>query len=148
MSDDVKHFCVLIPCSEQETWAVPQNCLAEIITLPIESEMPPEQVEWRGRTIPVVHLGERAGAGWGDHGCDTGLIAVFLGLEGDGCRYWGLAVHGELLKMAQIQPEDIEDAPECVSANASAAFHYQGQLCQVPDLDSVQKRILADARVA
>ena len=40
--------CVLLPVATGETWAVPQNCLAEILTVHTTEEAPPRQVERNG----------------------------------------------------------------------------------------------------
>ena len=88
MADNTKRWCVLIPCSSTETWAVPQNCLAEIVTLQADTQQPPQQVQWRERTVPVLELGNGAGSLWQQPRRETGLVAIFLGLKGEGCEYW------------------------------------------------------------
>ncbi|MEM9255764.1 MAG: hypothetical protein AAGA91_09960 [Pseudomonadota bacterium] len=141
MSDDNAKWCVLLPCSQEETWAVPQNCLAEIVTVPTRSEQPPTEVFWRGREIPVLDFAADGEDGWREPRRGTGLIAVFLGLEGEACEYWGLAVRGEGLAAARVDPEEITDVPDGVADHATAAFELQGVVYQVPDLDGLQKQI-------
>jgi hypothetical protein len=141
MSESAKRWCVLIPCSDTETWAVPQNCLGEIFTVPTDDVQPPASVEWRGETVPVLDFGSDDGSQWRDPGRGTGLVAVFLGLRGEGCSYWGVAVRGDGLRVVDLAAEDVEDAPDKVGEYATAAFNFKGVLCQVPDLDGFQKQI-------
>lgn len=148
MTDDTKQWCVLIPCSTTETWAVPQNCLAEIMTLNVDTALPPDAVSWRGRTVPVLDFGSDDGSLWREPHRGAGLVAIFLGLRGEGCEYWGVAVRGEGLKVVSLAPEEVEDVPEQASQYATAAFNFNGVLCQVPDLDSLQKKIAVTQQVA
>lgn len=140
MSDESLRSCVLIPCSKTEAWAVPQICLAEILTLQAATEEPPEEVEWRGVRVPVLDMGRDDGSAWLESS-GSGLIAIFLGLKGEGCEYWGVAVRGEGLMIEKVSPDDIEDAQEQVLPHATAAFHLKGVLYQVPDLDELQKKL-------
>ena len=144
MTDNTKRWCVLIPCSKTETWAVPQNCLGEILTLQSDSELPPEEVNWRDRVVPVMDFGSDDGSAWREPRRGTGLVAIFLGLKGEGCEYWGMAVRGEGLRVVSLSPEEVEDLPEQVGEHATAAFNYHGVLCQVPDLDGFQKTVAAN----
>lgn len=113
----------------------------EIFTVYTDDELPPEQVAWRGETVQVVDLGRDDGPEWRDPGRGAGLVAVFLGLQGEGCCYWGVAVRGDGLRVVDLAGEDVEDVPEQVGAHANAAFRLKGVLCQVPDLDRFQKQI-------
>jgi hypothetical protein len=148
MTDNTKRWCVLVPCSKTETWAVPQNCLGEILTLPTDTELPPDEVSWRGCTVPLLDLGSDDGSRWREPRRGVGLVAIFLGLKGEGCEYWGVAVRGEGLRVVSLSPEEVEDVPEQVRAHATAAFNFNGMLCQVPDLDSFQKKITVSQHVA
>lgn len=148
MSDNTKRWCVLIPCSKTETWAVPQNCLAEIVTLQADTPSPPRQVIWRERTVPVLDLGSDDGSLWRQPRREAGLVAIFLGLKGEGCEYWGVAVRGEGLAVAGLSPEEVEDVSGRTLEHATAAFIFKGVLCQVPDLDGLQKRIAVNQMVA
>jgi hypothetical protein len=148
MTEDVSRWCVLLPCSETETWAVPQNCLGEILTLQADTDSPPDEVQWRDRIVPVIDLGSDDGSVWREPRRGSGLVAVFLGLKGEGCEYWALALRGPSLSVVNLVPEEVEDAPEQASDHASAAFIYRGVLCQVPDLDSFQKKIALSEHVA
>lgn len=143
MTDNTKRWCVLIPCSNTETWAVPQNCLGEIVTLQTDSELPPDEVSWRDRVVPVLDLGRDDGSPWRESRRGTGLIAIFLGLKGEGCEYWGMAVRGQGLRAVSLSPDEVEDMPDQVGEHAAAAFNFHGVLCQVPDLDVFQKTIAA-----
>jgi hypothetical protein len=148
MTDNTKRWCVLIPCSKTETWAIPQNCLGEILTLQGDTELPPDEVSWRGRKVPLLDFGSDDGSLWREPRRGTGLVAIFLGLKGEGCEYWGVAVRGEGLRVVGLSPEEVEDVPERVSQHATAAFNFKGVLCQVPDLDSFQKKIAVSQQVA
>jgi hypothetical protein len=148
MTDDTKQWCVLIPCSHTETWAVPQNCLAEIMTLNVDTALPPDEVRWRGRAVPVLDFGSDDGSLWREPNRGTGLVAIFLGLRDEGCEYWGVAVRGAGLKVVSLSPEKVENMPERASPHAMAAFNFEGVLCQVPDLDSFQKKIAITQQVA
>jgi len=122
--------------------------LGEILTLQADSEIPPDEVSWRGRKVPVLDFGSDDGSRWQEPRRGTGLVAVFLGLKGEGCEYWGVAVRGEGLRVVSLSPDEVDDAPERISQHATAAFNYKGTLCQVPDLDSFQKQIAVSQRVA
>lgn len=148
MSENVKRWCVLVPASATETWAVPLNCLAEIVTLHTEDVAPPAQLGWREHQVPVLDLGCEDGSHWRSASRGTGLLAVFLGLKGEGCEYWGLAVRGEGLRVVSLTSEAVEDVPEQIREYATAAFRFHGELCQVPDLDQFQRRAAARLHVA
>jgi hypothetical protein len=146
--DIQKRWCVLLPCSGTETWAVPQNCLAEIVTLYTDAATPPATVNWRDRTVPVLDLGSEDGSQWREPRRGAGMIAIFLGLKGEGCEYWGLAVRGGGLKVVNLSNGEVKDMPEQVKQHATAAFTFDGMLCQVPDLDSFQRMSTVKQQVA
>lgn len=148
MTDDASRWCVLIPCSKTESWAVPQNCLAEIVTLHDTVEQPPEELDWRGMSVPVLDFGHEDGSHWREQLGGTGLIAIFLGLEGQGCDYWGLAVRGEGLGVRRVAEQQVEDAPGAVQQHATGAFKLQGAVYQVPDLALLQQKIVTGLAVA
>jgi len=141
LENETGHWCVLLPCSDTEFWAVPQNTLAEIVTLHTAGLRPPEQLHWRGATVPVLDFGHDDGSLWREPVGGTGLVAVFLGLEGEGCDYWATAVRGEGLAVRQISPDEVRDAPEAVLEHATSAFVLNGVTYQVPDLVALQRRI-------
>ncbi len=148
MTEGTSTSCVLIPCSDTENWAVPQACLAEIHVVNSTSKTPPKAVEWRGQKVPVMDLGEKGAAPWGERRVGTGLVAIFLGLEGAGCDYWGVAVRGEGLAVARLSSEEISDASGEALEHAASAFKYNDVLYQVPDLDGLQQRIATSAEAA
>lgn len=148
MSENANKWCVLVPCSHTETWAVPLNCLAEIVTLHTDAVSPPSVVSWRERTVPVLDLGADDGSHWLAASRGTGLVAIFLGLKGEGCDYWALAVRGEGLRVVSLASEAVEDVPEQVRQHATAAFRFHDVVCQVPDLDSFQRKAAAGQHVA
>lgn len=148
MTDNTKRWCVLIPCSKSETWAVPQNCLGEIVTLHTDMQLPPNEVAWRGLKVPVLDLGSDDGSLWLEPRRGTALIAIILGLKGEGCEYWGVAVRGEGLRAVSLSPETVEDMPDLVVQHSTAAFKFHDVLCQVPNLDSFQKKMALSQQVA
>lgn len=141
-------WCILLPCSDTEHWAVPQNVLAEIVTLPADQEHPPEELDWRGKSVPVLDLGRPGDPSWGERVGSAGLVAVFRGLSGETCDYWGLALRGEGLAVRRVHPTEVEEATEAVSEHATAAFRMAGVTYQVPDLISFQRRLAANTNAA
>jgi len=127
---------------------VPQNCLAEILTVSSDSDTPPEAVSWRGVDVPVMDFGADGAAPWREARVGTGLVAVFLGLKGENCEYWGVAVRGQGLSIAALSPREVADVEDEVAEHASAAFRYREGLYQVPDLDGLQKTLAASMSVA
>jgi len=148
MTEETFTHCVLVPCSETERWAVPQNCLAEILTINSTAAAPPDEVLWRGMQVPVVDVGAGSEIPWSDERLGTGLVAVFLGLRGEGCEYWGVALRATGLEVVALSPEDVSDRPEAVSEYGTAAFEYQGIVYQVPDIDRLQKKLAVSLQVA
>lgn len=147
MTDDASRWCALLPCSDELALAVPQNCLAEIVTMHTARERPPESVRWRGESVPVIDFSPEHN-GWREERSGTGLLAIFRGLQGEGCEYWAVAVRGEGLKMKDISAEEIEDVPEEVLELATAAFRLDGKIYQVPDLTVLQQKITAGLEAA
>ncbi len=142
METENSQHCVLLPCSNGEHWAVPHNCLAEIVTLPIgDDDSPPAEITWRGQAVPVLDLGETGDASWRESHGGTGLIAVFLGLEGEGLEYWGLVLRGVGLGTTHLLDDDIEDCETPEGELYSAAFRIGDDTYRVPDLFAVQKHM-------
>ena len=148
LEDEQSQWCILLPCSESERWAVPQNALAEIVTLHPEEDQPPRELPWRGESVPLLDLGQDGQAPWRERSGGTGLVAVFLGLEGDGCRYWGLALRGEGLSVKCIAASAIEDTSEGLAVHATSGFALDGVTYQVPDLHALQRRVVDEAERA
>ena len=125
MTNDTKRWCVLIPCSTTETWAVPQNCLGEIMTLNTDTALPPDEVSWRGRTVPVL-----------DFGSDDGSLLAraaprcwarwrsFLGSKAKGASTgeWPCVVKG--LRVVSLSPEEVEDVPERTQSACHGRLHF------------------------
>lgn len=139
MSNPGTRMCVLLPCGGDLRWAVPQSCLAEILTLATEDENPPETMTWRGIELPVVDIGAPSGTPWRNAQGGTGLIAVVLGVDDEGSDCWGLALRGDGLSVRDVQESDCRDLPESVVDNSLAAFALGGAVYQVPDLPSLQR---------
>jgi hypothetical protein len=109
MNERTPQWCVFLPCSENEIWAVPQNCLGEIVTIPNAQELPPEHITWRGHSLPVLDLNVDSASPWREPHGGAGKIAVILGLQGLGCDYWGVALRGDGLAMNPLVDEQVEE---------------------------------------
>ncbi len=138
MTDSAQRMCVFLPCGRDLHLAVPQNCLAEIVTLPADGAEAPRQFEWRGQSVPVIDFGAPGDPQWRDHNSGTGLVAVFLGLRGQSCEYWGLALRGTGLGVRRLEAAACRDVPEGRGEYSMAAFEFEGRLYQVPDLPALQ----------
>ena len=136
MEENTAQHCVLLPCSDSERWAVPQNCLAEIITYSGEDDQPPAQINWRGQVIPVLDLQQSDSHPWRGR-----LIAVVLGLQGEGVDDWGLALRGEGLTAVNRAQSAVEDLEQVTAEHSSASFLLGDQEYQVPDLLALQKHM-------
>jgi chemotaxis signal transduction protein len=141
MSVNSPGFYVLLPCSAERSWAIPQRCLGEIVTVPATGELPPDEISWRGESVPVFDFGRQGEVPWRDQRGDTGLVAVVLGQRDEACRYFGVAVRGGSLGVSSLLEEEIEDLPEALLDYASAAFRMNGNVYQVPDLLALQRAI-------
>ena len=141
MTEKAAHWCVFLPCSGEEVWAIPQSCLAEIVTIHDAGESPPQEIVWRGREVAVLDLGDEGKAPWRDPTMDTGLVAVILGLKGQGSDYWAVALRGEGLALKNLADEQILDLPDKVSDRSTAAFEMRDAVFQVPDLPEMQKQL-------
>lgn len=148
MSTGSGSFCVLIPCSSGVSWAIPQRCLGEIVTVAAADDLPPQDISWRGESIPVVDFGRDDALPWRDQRSDTGLVAIVLGQRDEACSYFGVAVRGGNLGVSSLADEEIEDIPEPLPDYAAAAFRMNGNVYQVPDLLALQRAIGAGASIA
>ena len=141
MTRDERQWCVFLPFGSGETWAVSQNVVAEIVTMPATSPEPPGELIWRGRTVPVFDPGVATQTPWCDQYGRTGLVAVLLGLEDGDLQYWGVALRGEGLTIKDMHREAVEDAREEAHADAITAFRLNQQLVQIPDLAMMQHKL-------
>ena len=139
MSDALSRMCVLLPCSARRSWAVPQCCVGEIVTVPAAADQPPAEISWRGERVPVVDFGEDGDPPWRDPRGEAGLIAIILGEPG---HCWGVAVRGEGLGVSALTEDTVEDLPGAVLDYASAAFRLGDVVYQVPDLGAVQQAVV------
>lgn len=140
MTDENERMCVLLPVGEEQRWAVPQTCVAEIMTLQAGAGDPPEAVCWRGVDIPVLDPGRATAQPWQDPRSGSGLLAVILGVAGQDCDYWAVALRGDGLAIRRIADGDCEDQPQARDETALAAFSLDGSLYQVPDLPALQQQ--------
>ena len=141
MAESSTRWCVFLPCSREEIWAVPQNCLAEVVTLQAVNDTPPEQINWRGHEVPVLDLDDAGATPWRDPQGETGLIAVILGLQGQGSDYWAVALRGDGLVAKNLPTGEMKDMPARVLDRCTAAFEYENVVYQVPDLPELQKQV-------
>jgi len=141
MSDNTFGCCVLLPCSSERFWVVPQRCLGEIVTVSCREEQPPAEIEWRGRVVPVIDFGRGDTLPWRDHRGGAGLIAIVLGQRDEACQYFGVAVRGGALGVSDLPEGDIEDLPDVELDFTTAAFRMNGNIYQVPDLLALQRAI-------
>ncbi|GHD34711.1 hypothetical protein [Parahalioglobus pacificus] len=139
MENAAPQQCIILPCTADDFWAVPENALAEILTLPAEGQHPPATVEWRGREIPVLDLGSDADH-WGKRHGGTGLIAVLRGLSSSGPEFWGVCLR-ELGLRIEVLTEEAEDASANAAEYAVGAFRQGEELYQVPDLQALESRL-------
>ena len=148
MSEEVKRTCVVLPCVDGQTWVVPQNCLAEIVTVQGAQETPPTEVEWRGQAVPLLEIETASGQSWREDHFSAGLVAVLLGLQDQGCEYWGVALRSEGPGMMEMDEAEMEDKPDAMADHSTAAFEYQGVIYQVPDLLELQQQMAEAAAAA
>ena len=141
MSDKAFGCCVLLPCSSERSWAVPQRCLGEIVTVPSTQEQPPALISWRGQDVPVIDFGSKDVQPWRDHRSGAGLIAVILGRRDEACQYFGVAVRGGALGVSKLLDDDIEDLPLAELDYSISAFRMNDNIYQVPDLLALQRAI-------
>lgn len=144
MSEMLSGCCVLLPCSSERAWVVPQRCLGEIVTVPTNDDQPPVEICWRGVMVPVVDFGREDAVPWRG---GAGLVAVILGQRDEACQYFGVAVRGGSLAVSKLVDEAIEDLPEALLDYATAAFRMNGNIYQVPDLLALQRAIGAGEAV-
>ena len=149
MTDQNDRMCVLLPCGAEQNWAVPQSCLAEILTLQAAGDSPPNTVSWREQEVPVLDFGAAGSDPWLNSRTGTGLVVVILGVSSEEPEYWGLAIRGHGLAVRHILEEDCEDCPAEVQEYALAAFAMEGTTYQVPDLPLLQQRaVQADTAIS
>jgi hypothetical protein len=133
-----ERICVLLTCASNKRWAIPQSCLGEILTVAADEDSVPAEVNWRGVDIPVMDFGAGGREVWRDPQSSAGLIAVILGVKGQGFKYWGVALRGRGLAMRDLQECDCQDKPDAIQEYSLAAFELEGQTYQVPDLPALQ----------
>lgn len=141
MTELLSGSCVLLPCSSEYSWVVPQSCLGEIVTVSAAEDQPPAEIQWRGETVPVVDFGSHGTAPWRDQRGGAGLVAVILGQRNEACQFFGVAVRGLNLGFSDLLEQDIEDLQEPVADYVTAAFRMNDSIYQVPDLLALQRAI-------
>lgn len=134
MAESALRKCLFLPRSASEIWAVPKNCLAEIVTLYRVDEDPPATVSWRGQEVPVVDADRGRQTPWRDPRARTGLVAILLGIDGTGCEYLGVPLRGVGLGLYEVPEEEVVDCPGQALAGSRGAFTWRGVTYQVPDL--------------
>ena len=141
MSVDDRQWCIFLPCGNGDTWAVPQNAVAEIVTVEGHSSEPPKTIMWRGRNLPVVDPSTDKSTAWRDKYGRSGLVAVILGLEGEELEYWGVALRGEGLTIKDMRSETVEEAQDEAQERSLTAFRLNQHVVQIPDLAKMQHEL-------
>ncbi len=147
MTELLSGSCVLLPCSSEYSWVVPQRCLGEIVTVSAAEDQPPTEINWRGETVTVVDFGSHGSAPWRDQRGGAGLVAVILGQRGETCQYFGVAVRGLNLGFSDLLEQDIEDLDVPEADYVTAAFRMNDSIYQVPDLLALQRAISAGGTI-
>jgi hypothetical protein len=132
MRPDSLQRCVLLPCHGGQTWAVPPNCLVEIAMVPVATA---DRVSWRDRDIPLFEVASAAPRP------DPCPCAIFLGMKGQRCDFWALALADCGARAVTLAAAVLEEQPDQVQADCLSAFRFEGLLCQVPDLPALQARL-------
>ncbi len=141
MSEMRVRRCLFLPCSAGEIWALPTNCLAEIVTLYNVDPLPPEWIKWRGQQVPVLDLDSSQSVRWRDQRSGSGMVAVLLGIAGLGCNYLGVALRGPGLGLHDVPEDEVDDCPDEALARSVGAFRWRDTLYQIPDLPALLKEV-------
>ena len=141
MTGESPRLFILLSCASDQAWAIPQSCLAEIVTVSEAEEQPPATIDWRGCSVPVLDLGVGTERSWRDPRSGSGLVAVMLGVERGSPGCWGVAVRNTGLGISELAADQLEELPEAVLQNARAAFRLDDVIYQVPDLPAWQQAI-------
>jgi hypothetical protein len=128
--------CVLLPCSNGETWAVPLNSVAEVV---VGGDWRSERLRWRGRELPCYPSGQAEQNG--------GIYAVMVGLGDLAGDHWAVCLRNQALAYLPLAETDTIQLPGDTSPNADilAVFAVAGKTCVVPDLGALQLRLYASA---
>ncbi|MDO8860083.1 hypothetical protein Q6D67_00100 [Haliea sp. E1-2-M8] len=137
MSAQPQVHCVLLPCSNGETWAVPVNSVAEVV---VAGELRSGRLYWRGRELPLYPPetgAERSG----------GMYAVMLGLRDLAGDYWAICLQNRRLGYLPLAETDLAGQDEDVGVTdyTLAVFALAGNSCVIPDLGALQVSLAAAA---
>jgi len=129
--------CVLLPCSNGETWAVPLNSVAEVV---VGGDLRSARLRWRGRELPCFPSGQSQHSG--------GVYAVMRGLGDLAGDYWAVCLRTQALAYLPLAEADTVQLPGDASPNAAvlAVFAVAGRTCVVPDLGALQLSLYAAAK--
>lgn len=130
--------CVLLPCANGETWAVPVNSVAEVLGA---GELSSGRLCWRGQELPVYP----PAAATAEHGGT--MYAVMLGLRDVAGSYWAIRLQNRRLEYALLTGADLAEEDEEVgrTADTLAGFVLAGHRCVIPDLGALQLSLAATA---
>lgn len=122
--------CVLLPCANGETWAVPVNSVAEVLGT---AELRSGRLCWRGLELPVYPPAATAEPG-------GGMYAVMLGLRDVAGDYWAVSLQKRRLEYVLLTETGLagEDAGTGDTADTLAVFALAGHRCVIPDLPALQ----------
>lgn len=128
--------CVLLPCSNGETWAVPLSSVAEVV---VGGDLRSERLCWRGCELPCYPFGQAQQS--------SGIYAVMVGLNDLAGGHWAVCLRNQALAYLSLAEADTVQFPGGASSNADilAVFAVAGKTCVVPDLGALQLRLHAAA---
>jgi hypothetical protein len=121
--------CVLLTCSANEVWAVPEAVLATIFHC---AELPP-RLQWSGQSLPLLDRAEAEPPGFSGPAAGE-LVAVFHGGPIASLPFWGLRLRRPGAQWVLLSSDELAERADVALPDAITAFEYQGRLCQVPDL--------------
>jgi len=125
--------CVMLPCSSGQVWAVPLNSIAEVVT---SAELLSGQLCWRGLELAVYPPAAAEQPG--------GIYAVMLGLGELAGHYWAIKLRNRRLEYLPLTAADCagQDESSEISPDSLARFALGGGICQVPDIEALQKSLV------
>jgi chemotaxis signal transduction protein len=130
----------------QKKLLLPTSAVVEIIS---SSQLKPSkknkkqgilgQVTWEQETIPVISFETFNGD---TQSVDPQKIAIVIAVHLGDVQYYGIALQAEPV-IAKVKIAEIEDLDQAVvGAVEYLQVRYQNQLCVIPDLDSLEQKLL------
>lgn len=135
--------CVLLTCSADEAWAVPETVLATIFHCTDLSSVP----QWAGQGLPLLDRAKAEPPGFSGPAAGE-LVAVFRGGPDGTLPFWGLRLRRPGAHWVVIAADEVTERPDAALPDAIAAFEYRGRLCQVPDLAALEASLARSVQSA